>query len=136
MPKQRSISALSEEAARLLQRLVRLKAADPFGNAECITCGKIEHWKDLDGGHFVPRGHKKHKLREENIHPQCRYCNRYRHGALAEYTLYMIDMYGRDFVEWLWETKTEIHKYNRQELVELIADLKRQVAEQEVRVGV
>lgn len=135
MPRQRKLSSISEEAARLLQRLVRMKAADEFGYAECITCGKLDHWKELDGGHFVPRAHKKHKLREENIHPQCRYCNRYRYGALAEYTLYMIDMYGRDFVEWLWETKTDIHKPTRQELLDLVADLKQQIAKQEARLG-
>lgn len=134
MPKQRSLASLSEEAAKLLQRLVRLKAADELGYASCVTCGKTESWKDLDGGHFVPRAHKKHKLREENIHPQCRYCNRYRHGALAEYTLYMIDMYGRDFVEWLWETKTDIHKLTREDLLAEIAELKRQIAKQEARV--
>jgi hypothetical protein len=135
MPKQRKISAITEECARLLQRLVRMKAADEFGYAECITCGKVEDWHDLDGGHFVPRKHKKHKLREENVHPQCRYCNRYRYGALGEYTLYMIDMYGRDFVEWLWETKSDIHKPTRQELLDLLAELKQKIAEQEKRLG-
>lgn len=134
MPKQRTIASLSEEAAKLLQRLVRMKAADEFGYAECVTCGKMEHWKDLDGGHFVPRAHKKHKLREENIHPQCRYCNRYRHGALGEYTLYMIDMYGRDFVEWMWDTKLEVHKLSREDLLANIADLKQLVKDQEERL--
>jgi len=134
MPKSRTLASLSEEAAKLLQKLVRMKSADEFGYSECITCGKHEHWKDLDGGHFVPRAHKKHKLREENIHPQCRYCNRYRHGALSEYTLYMIDMYGRDFVEWLWDSKLDVHKVTRDELLETIADLKERIKEQEARL--
>lgn len=135
MPKKRTVTSLMEEAAKLTQKLVRMKAADHMGVAECITCGKQENWKDLDGGHFVPRAHKKHKLREENIHPQCRYCNRYRNGALAEYTLYMIDMYGRDFVEWLWESKQEIVKPKHDELLETIADLKEKIKDQEVRLG-
>lgn len=124
-----------EEAAKLTQKLVRMKAANAFGIAQCITCGKEESWKALDGGHFVPRAHKKHKLREENIHPQCRYCNRYRNGALAEYTLYMIDMYGRDFVEWLWDTKQEVVKPNRDELVDQIRELKEQIKDQGIRLG-
>lgn len=135
MARKRTVKSLMEEAAQLTQRLVKMKAADHMGIAECVTCGKQEHWKELDGGHFVPRAHKKHKLREENIHPQCRYCNRYRNGALGEYTLYMIDMYGRDFVEWLWDTKQEVVKPNRHELVEIIATLKNQIAEQEQRLG-
>lgn len=47
----------------------------------------------------------------------------------------MIDMYGREFVEWLWETKQEIVKPNRDQLTEQIADLKRQIAEQGKRLG-
>ena len=135
MARKRTTTSLMEEAAKLTQKLVRMKAANAFGIAQCITCGKEESWKELDGGHFVPRAHKKHKLREENIHPQCRYCNRYRNGALAEYTLYMIDMYRRDFVEWLWDTKQEVVKPNRDELVNQIRELKEQIKDQEIRLG-
>ena len=135
MARKRTTRSLLDEAAKLTQKLVRMKAANAFGIAQCVTCGKEESWKDLDGGHFVPRAHKKHKLREENIHPQCRYCNRYRNGALGEYTLYMIDMYGRDFVEWLWESKQEVCKPKPDELLETIADLKQQIKDQGVRLG-
>ena len=59
-----------------------------------MHCGHYQHGltagKDDDGKPFVWI---------ENLHPQCPGCNTYRGGMLDKYTLYMIDMYGRDFVE-------------------------------------
>ncbi len=103
----------------LLQKLVRMKAANEYGFAQCVTCGKTAPWQELQGGHYIPRQHKFHKLREENIHPQCVSCNGFKKGAMAEYTLFMIDYYGRDFVDWLWATKKQIHKIDRTGLVDL-----------------
>ncbi len=127
MAKQRSIASLVNQAAELMQRLVRIKAADDNGLCRCVTCGKVDHWKDMDGGHFIKRTYTAHKLLEENIHPQCRRCNRFMDGEGAAYTLYMIDMYGREFVDRLEQTKREPVKYRRVEIVEIIAELKQRV---------
>ena len=57
MPKKKSIGKLTDEAATLLQLLVRLKAADDNGYVTCVTCGVVKHYKDgMQGGHFRPRG--------------------------------------------------------------------------------
>ena len=127
MAKQRSIASLVNQAAELMQRLVRIKAADDNGLCRCVTCGKVDHWKDMDGGHFIKRTYTAHKLLEENIHPQCRRCNRFMDGEGAAYSLYMIDMYGREFVDRLEQTKREPVKYRRVEIVEIIAELKQRV---------
>ena len=54
----------------------------------------------MDAGHFVSkaRGSSIYFV-EENIHPQCQRCNRFLEGNKHLYTLYMIDMYGREKVE-------------------------------------
>ena len=46
--KQKTVAKLREEAAVLLQKLVRMKAADENGLATCVTCGKRQHYKDMD----------------------------------------------------------------------------------------
>jgi len=78
-----------------LQKLVRLKAADENGYCTCVTCGKIDLWKSMDGGHYIPKGNSSYwALEEENIHPQCKRCNGFemKFGTAAQqYTLYMID---------------------------------------------
>jgi len=133
--KSKPIGKLTDDAAILLQKLVRLKAADSDGYANCVTCGANHHWKELQGGHFIPRGNSATKLLEENIHPQCRGCNGFamKHGDAAHrYTLYMVDMYGREFVDDLLGTKGKPYKWFKPDLIDLIADLKSRVKDLEI----
>lgn len=101
-----------------------MKAADENGYAKCVTCGKIDHWKDMDGGHYISRTYTAHKLLEENIHPQCKGCNRFGHKVHDDYARYMRDTYGQEFVDWLSDTKRQTKKYYRTEIEDLIAELK------------
>ena len=75
--KKTTIAQEVDKAAKLLQRLVRLKASDENGYCQCVTCGKIDHYKSMQGGHFYSRRHLVFKLFEENLHPQCAGCNLY-----------------------------------------------------------
>lgn len=125
---------LKNKAAALLQKLVRMKAADDTGLCKCVTCGRVDSWKLMDGGHFISRAYTFHLLREENIHPQCKRCNRFFSGCHDDYRRYMVDMYGEDFVEWLSHTKRNVMKYTRAELIEIIQSLNVRVKEQEQRL--
>ena len=122
--KPKSIARLVEDAACILQRIVRLKAADENGYCACVTCGKIDRWQDLQGGHFISRRFTAHKLLEEQIHPQCPGCNGPKKGNPVAYTLYMLDRYGREWVDNLEATKWDTKKYSRAEITEIIEDLK------------
>ena len=74
--KKKSIAKQVEEVAVLVQKYVRLKAADDDGWVSCVTCGDRRQWNDqMDGGHFIERSYLATKLMEENIHPQCKTCN-------------------------------------------------------------
>ena len=77
---------------------------------KCITCEKRMHWKDAHCGHFIHNltyaqaeqpidGCAKFYPLTENLHAQCSACNTYMSGRLDMYTLFMIDMYGRELVE-------------------------------------
>ena len=134
--KQKSVAKLREEAAVLLQRLVRMKAADADGLAQCVTCGKKQHYKDMDGGHFISRRWTATKLVEENIHVQCKGCNQYASGRYDDYTLYMVDTYGIEMVRELNQKKRELCKQNRIELEDMKIELKVRIKEQEKRLGI
>ena len=131
MPKTKPIGKLVDDCAVLTQKLVRLKAADKHCMCRCVTCGKRQHWKLMDGGHFISRTYSKWKLVEENIHPECKFCNRFGSKVADEYALFMIDTYGEDTVRHMVETKREVVKWNRVELEELKADLRKRVKELE-----
>lgn len=117
--KRRTAAQKLDEVAALVQKLVKLKAADYTGYCYCVTCGVSKHWSEMQGGHFISRRYTATKILEENIHPQCPACNGPRNGNLVPYTLYMQDRYGRDFVEELERRKRETKKYTREEVAEL-----------------
>ena len=129
--KTKPIGKLVDDCATLTQKLVRLKAADKHGICRCVTCGKRDHWKNFDGGHFISRTYSRWKLAEENIHPQCKGCNRFGYKVADNYAIYMIDMYGEDTVRSMVASKREVIKWNRAELEELKADLRKRVKELE-----
>jgi hypothetical protein len=133
--KQKTVAKLREEAAVLLQKLVRMKAADENGLASCVTCGKRQHYKEMDGGHFISRKWTATKLVEENIHPQCKGCNQYASGRHDDYSLFMVDTYGIEMVRELNDKKRELCKQNRIELEDIKVELKLRIAEQAVRLG-
>lgn len=132
--KSKSIAALREECAVLLQKCVRLKAADSNGYCVCWTCGKIEHWKEMQGGHFIERGKTATKLMEENVHPQCRSCNLYgmkKASVVLAYRSAMVDFYGEAFVSELEMKASEVTKHSRQYLEDYKADIKTKIKELE-----
>jgi hypothetical protein len=136
MAKIKPIGKVVDKAAILLQKLVRLKAADQWGICTCVTCGKRAHYKEMDAGHFISRTYAKWKLHEENIHPQCKGCNRYASRSIDNYFIFMVDTYGEDTVRHMIDTKKQIHKWNRITLDDQIQDFKNRIREQEVRLGV
>lgn len=138
MPKKKKISIhkLSEDAAKLLQLKVRLKAADEYGMVICVTCGCRRRYNDkMQGGHFISRGKMATKLMEENVHPQCKGCNMPGAGVEAAYGLWMLDYYGKEFIEELHFLSRQTKKYLPHELTEMIAELKEEVKELESNVG-
>jgi len=102
--KNKTLRNLVDDLAVLLQKHVRLKSA-VNGYCTCCTCGEINHWKHMQGGHFISRTHQGTKVMEENIHPQCKGCN-LRSGkgdtlVTLRYREFMIDTYGAVFVDLL-----------------------------------
>lgn len=139
--KSKSIAKLKQEAAKLLQKLVRLKAAVANGseNITCVDCGKPGHWKyDFDGGHFYSRRHHSTLLIEENVHPQHKGCNRlmgFGDTVVYEnYRKYMVNMYGEEFIEELGRIAKTPKKYTKGELEDLISEWGSLVKELESQV--
>ena len=123
--KKPTIAKLKAKAKKQFNLWIRLRDADYRGMCTCVTCGVTKHYKEMNAGHHS------HSLdfEETNQHAQCPRCNLYKSGALDEYTLYMIDAYGRDHVEALMAEKKRTHKYTRGELEEIEKEYKRRVKE-------
>ena len=122
-----------------IQLLSRVSAADDNGYCSCSSCGNMYHYKEMDGGHFIPKGNcARWALEIENVHPQCKYCNAFgmKHGIAAQqYTLFMVDMYGQDFVDNMFSTKNEIKKIYKFEYVEMLAGFNVLIKHHRERIG-
>ena len=123
-----------------IQLHARISAADDQGFAECVTCNTWHHFKDMDGGHFIPKGNSSYwALEEENVHPQCKGCNGFnmQYGtASQEYTLWMIDFYGKDFVVDMLSKKKSIRKLYKADYVDMLKYFNGQINLHKKRIGV
>jgi len=54
--------------------------------AECFTCGKQDHWKKLQNGHFQSRKHYATRWHELNCQVQCAGCNVFRYGEQYKFS--------------------------------------------------
>ena len=136
MAKKKTIAKLVDECAVALQLLVRVKAADENGNSNCVTCGAPGHYKEMNGGHFISRKWLATKILEENIHNQCRKCNGPLRGNMIQYTLFMIETYGKDFVEELERLKHVPTKYYKEDILKRTKEFKRLAKEIQEEKGI
>jgi len=139
--KKKTLRALIDDVAKLLQKHVRLKAAvaaNKNGFIECVSCNKWFHWKDMQGGHWIERGKQATKIMEENIHPQCKGCNQYgmRHRTHVRegYSKFMRDMYGDDFCDQMLIDSKKPIKYFRPDLEDMVKELRRKNRELEANL--
>ena len=127
------------KAIATLQKLARLRAADDSGYCRCVSCGKSFHWKDGDGGHFIPKGHSSYwALRIENVNPQCKKCNGFdmKYGTAAQqYTKWMIDKYGREWVDMMEEKKKKVWKLYASDYREMIEKWALEIKQHLERIG-
>jgi hypothetical protein len=99
-PKLQKISTLIDKADKITSQYIRYKHADHAENVKCISCDAVIHWKESHCAHYIGRASKATRWMEENLRPACPSCNVYRKEFhMREYTLKMIDFYGRDFVD-------------------------------------
>jgi hypothetical protein len=137
-PKVKSSKVLRQECLKAIQRLCRLAAADDDGNCACVSCGVVKHYSQLQGGHWLAKGSSSFwALRIENVHPQCQSCNMWgmRYGSAAQqYTLWMEDMYGRDFVDEMIATKSDPIKLYKADYEDMLAEFNELIKYHENRV--
>ena len=84
--------------------------------AKCVTCGKKDHWKNLQAGHFISRKHYATRWNEENVQVQCVKCNVYRYGEQYLFGLHL----GKEVSERLLQESREIVKFSDHDLEEKI----------------
>ncbi len=93
--------------------------------AECVTCGKKDHYKSLQAGHFISRKQYATRWDEDNVQVQCVACNVYRYGEQYKFGLYL----GAEKSQELLQKSRQTIKYLDYELQEMIEIYKHKVAQ-------
>lgn len=100
------------------------QSAAKNGYTVCVTCGDKDLWQNHQNGHFFTRGRYPTRWDETNCHVQCVRCNIFLKGNYIQYTLYMVDRYGREAVDDLEKKSKLSTKITSVELQELIEKYK------------
>lgn len=62
-------------ADKYFSEFIRLRDSNAEGRVTCVTCSHTDHWRGLQCGHYVTRGHQATRYDEQNSSAQCRGCN-------------------------------------------------------------
>lgn len=123
---------LIEKADKIFSLYIRQRNAKHDGLVECFTCGKKDHWKNLQCGHFQSRKHYATRWDETNCQVQCSGCNVFRYGEQFKFGRNLDLVFGSGTAEELYQKSRKIVKYSTDELIELanhynikLADLKK-----------
>jgi hypothetical protein len=89
---------------------VRLRDSDDNGYAQCITCGRTHHYKEMDAGHFISRRHLTTKFDPRNVNAQCVSCNKFNAGEQYKYSLAIDRKFGKNVAEHLSKLSSVLSK--------------------------
>ena len=124
--KKPSRSKLVKKLDAVFSQYIRLKdSAD--GYATCFTCGKKDHWKKLQNGHFQSRKHYATRWDEQNCQVQCAGCNVFRYGEQFLFAKYLDERFYAGLSDELYFKSKQIVKFTNSEIEDMILKYKKLV---------
>lgn len=129
MPRKPSRKSLINKADKVFSQYIRRRYTDDNGFTECYTCGKKDHWKELQCGHFMSRKHYSTRWNETNCQVQCAGCNVFRYGEQYKFGRNLDIEFGNGTADELHSKSRQIVKYDNQDLIEMIKHYEKKVAE-------
>ena len=124
--KEKTLTKLKKELDAVFSQFIRLRRAI---NEECtcVTCGKTDHYKRMQNGHFMSRRHSSTRWDEENCQVQCYSCNVMQQGKQYEYSIWLDNFYGTGKADELLNKSRTTTKFDRYDLEEMIKKYKEKV---------
>lgn len=113
-------SKIVKKLDQVFSLYIRQRNKDKNEKVECVTCGKRDHYKKLQAGHFISRKSYSTRWNEENVQVQCMGCNVYKYGEQYKFSLWLDKNYGKGKAEELYTKGQEPVKYKDEYLLELI----------------
>lgn len=123
----KTVSKLKKKADKIFSEYIRRKYATSDGYVRCVSCCKMEHWKNMNAGHWLSRRFAATRYSEDNCFPQCIYCNRFLEGSKAGYAEYMYAHYTKKQLAALQYLAHSCKQFKTYELEEIIEKYKKLV---------
>ena len=127
----KTVSKPKKKLAPSRSKLVK----DLDGYCICVTSGVRMFWTEAQNGHFFSRRFYPTRWNDDNCHPQSMRDNVFLKGNYINYTRYMIDSYGRKFVDDLEKLAHTTIKIRNAELIEKIQHYKKEVKRLKLEKG-
>jgi len=121
--KKPSRSKLVKKLDAVFSQYIRLKNSVD-GYATCFTCGKKDHWKKLQNGHFQSRKHYATRWDEQNCQVQCAGCNVFRYGEQFLFAKYLDERFYAGLSDELYIKAKKIVKFTNSEIEDMILKYK------------
>tara|TARA_R110000737_G_scaffold350701_1_gene390460 strand:+ start:209 stop:601 length:393 start_codon:yes stop_codon:yes gene_type:complete len=118
MKKKPSRSKLIKKLDTVFSLYIRIKDSNKEGIGTCVTCGKQDHYKNLQAGHFQSRKHYATRWDEDNVKIQCVGCNVFKYGEQFLFSKYL----GNNLSEELLDKSRNIVKFTNIELEEMVTE--------------
>jgi len=91
------MSTFQKRADASFSLFIRLRdSEDEF--CSCISCGGIQHFTEMDCGHYRKRSHLNTRYDERNCNAQCKNCNEFMDGNEKKYEKGLIKKYGEHII--------------------------------------
>ena len=107
--------SLIKKLDKVFSEYIRRRTADQKGYVECFTCGKRDHWKKMQCGHFQSRKHYSTRWNEDNCQVQCVGCNMFKSGEQYKFGL-KLNMISPNTAENLFLLARNTKKFNNFDL--------------------
>ena len=117
----KSISKLKKELDKWFSLYIRLREATDTGLCQCFTCGKVDHYKRMQNGHFQSRRFLSTRWNEDgNCEVQCQKCNIWEQGQQYRFALHIDGKYGEGTaqeLEYLAKTTIKLGRVDYEEKI-------------------
>ena len=119
--RKKSLSSYKNKLWGIFSQYIRRRNADAEGAVACFTCGRWDHYKNMDAGHYIARSlGLATYFHEQSVQVQCTACNRFRHGNLTQFAIKLREKYGDGILEELDSLRRQIRKISAREYENLI----------------
>ena len=126
MAKKLTRSKIVKKLDAVFSQYIRLKDSVD-GMATCFTCGKQDHWKKLQNGHFQSRKHYTTRWDKMNCQVQCAGCNVFKYGEQYIFGVNLDQKYGPGTSNELFIKSRQSIKFADFELEDMIIKYKKLV---------